>query len=1042
MTSAGAGTRRSERAARPLCPKRHIRLEWLLLMGESTDSDAGREGARAPERQLRDALQQLQIVTEAMSAPVTRCSRDLRYLWVSKPYADRLGLRPEDIVGRRIVDVIGEAAFDTIRPHVEQVLTGKRVEYEERVPYLGLGLRWIHATYTPTFDEQGSPDGWVAVVLDVDERRQAEDTLRRSEPRLLHFAAIVESSDAAIIGKDTEGIVASWNRAAERLFGYTADDMIGRSIRAIIPADRQAEEDEVLKRIRRGETVDHFETVRQRKDGMRIPVSLTISPIRTPAGAIVGVSTIARDVTERTRAEQAMADLQERLLALVAASRSLLASPRTGDVLPAAIRIARELIPADGYAVWQLDQASQTWRIGAYEGISAAFAARMVAANQAAGVSTESFAEPIVAEDVHALPELESRRDAYRSEGVVSILIVPLTLVGALTGVLVWYYRTHQRFSDVEVQTARAIANLLGAAMRTAELYDEQRRSREQADFLAKAGAILASSLDTSDTLKTLAGLAVPRIADWCTVDVVDEQGALERVAVAHVDPAKVQLAKTLQEKYPEDPQSPYGAYEVLRTCRPVFVSETTDDVLVRGAVDEEHLRILRELGLVSYMRLPLAAHERVRGVLTFVCAESGRRYTEADVRFGESVAARAALAMASAEAYEEARRANRLKDDFLATLSHELRTPLNAIVGYARMLRTGALPQERTASAMEALDRNATLLTQIVEDVLDVSRITSGKIRLDVQRVDLPRVVDEAVATVQPAAQAKRVRIQVIVDPRAAPVSGDPDRLQQAVWNLLSNAVKFTPSGGRVQVRVERISSHVEVAVSDTGRGIAPEFLPYVFERFRQADSGFSREYGGLGLGLAIARSIVELHGGTIHAASEGEGKGATFRIRLPVMIVHAEPFTEQARVHPQAERPVAEHALAHLDGVRVLAVDDDEDSLTLLRAILEATGAQVMTAVSGRDALDVLEHENPDVLLADIGMPQMDGFELIRQVRQSTERWIRQLPAAALTAYARSEDRTRTLRSGFQMHLAKPIDPRELVAAIAALVRRQDTG
>jgi len=887
-------------------------------MRESPKPDAERDTTRAAERQLRDALEQLQIVTEAMSAPVTRCSRDLRYLWVSKPYADWVGLRPEDIIGRPIADVLGAEALAAIQPHIDQVLAGKRVEYEARIPYRTAGLRWVHATYTPTFDEHGSPDGWVAVVIDVEERRHTE--------------------------------------------------------------------------------------------------------------------------IERRLAEQAMGDLQQRLLALVAASRSLLASPRADDVLPAAVRIARELIPADGYSVWQRDPATGEWRIGAYEGISAAFAARMVAANQEGGVTTESFSEPIVAEDVHALPALGTRHDAYRAEGVVSVMVMPLTLVGELTGVLVWYYRTRHAFTDVEVQTARALANLLGAAMRTAELYDEQQRSREQSDFLARAGAILASSLDPGETLKRVADLAVPRIADWCAVDVLDDKGAIQRVAVAHVDPAKRQFARLLQERYPQDPRSPYGVHQVLRTGKPLFMPEIPDEVLARAAVDAEHLRILRELGLVSYMCLPLTAHERVRGVLTFVSAESGRHYTEADVRFGESVAARAALAMATAEAYEEARRANRLKDEFLATLSHELRTPLNAIVGYARMLRTGALPAERTASAIEAVDRNATLLTQIVEDVLDVSRIISGKIRLDVQRVDLPRVVDEAVTTIQPAAQAKRIRIQVIVDPRAAPVSGDPDRLQQAVWNLLANAVKFTSADGRVQVRLERINSHVEIAVSDTGRGIAPEFLPHVFERFRQADSGFAREHGGLGLGLAIARSIVELHGGTIHAASEGEGTGATFRIRLPVMILHAEPFTEPVRVHPHAERDVAEHTLARLQNVRILAVDDEEDSLELLRAILEATGATVTTAVSAAEALAAMTHEVPDVLLADIGMPHMDGFEMIRQIRQSPHARLREVPAAALTAYARSEDRTRSLRSGFQMHLAKPIDPRELVAAIASLVRRHD--
>jgi CheY-like chemotaxis protein len=294
------------------------------------------------------------------------------------------------------------------------------------------------------------------------------------------------------------------------------------------------------------------------------------------------------------------------------------------------------------------------------------------------------------------------------------------------------------------------------------------------------------------------------------------------------------------------------------------------------------------------------------------------------------------------------------------------------------------------------------------------------------------------------PAAEAKHIRVETTVDPQVGVVSGDPDRLRQIVWNLLSNAVKFTPKDGRIQVRLERVNSSVEIVVSDTGIGIRPDFLPHIFERFRQADSAATREHAGLGLGLAIVRNLVELHGGTVYATSGGEGKGATFRVRLPLRIVHPEWQPEGARVHPRHEESGPPRSLADfpsLSGTHVLAVDDDPDALRLLKEILQAVGATVTTATSSRAALEIVATDRPDVLVADLGMPSMDGFELIQQLRTSDVPAVRDIPAAALTAYARSEDRAKALKNGFEMHLAKPIDPAELIAAVKALARRRST-
>ncbi|HEX4566412.1 MAG TPA: PAS domain S-box protein [Vicinamibacterales bacterium] len=405
--------------------------------------------------------------------------------------------------------------------------------------------------------------------------------------------------------------------------------------------------------------------------------------------------------------------------------------------------------------------------------------------------------------------------------------------------------------------------------------------------------------------------------------------------------------------------------------------------------------------------------------------------------KIARDITERVRLAEENTRLYEMAREANRMKDEFLAVLSHELRTPLNAIVGYARLLRGGVISGEKATRGLETLERNATWLSQIIDDVLDVSRIVSGKIRLDVQSVELPIIVDNAVSTIQPAADAKNVRVQTMIDPNVGPVSGDPDRLQQVVWNLVSNAVKFTPKGGRIQVRLERVNSHIEITVSDTGAGISSDFLPYVFDRFRQAEGGTTRKTGGLGLGLAIVRHIVEMHGGTVLATSAGEELGATFTVRLPLMIVHPQP-ADSPRVHPRAERLLPLTGLGDLDGLRVVAVDDDHDALTLLRVVLETAGAEVTTVSSPFDAVKRITEVKPHVVVLDLGMPHMDGFEVISRIRASEDPAVRDVPTAALTAFARSEDRTKALRSGFEMHLAKPVDPGELVASVATLARR----
>lgn len=388
--------------------------------------------------------------------------------------------------------------------------------------------------------------------------------------------------------------------------------------------------------------------------------------------------------------------------------------------------------------------------------------------------------------------------------------------------------------------------------------------------------------------------------------------------------------------------------------------------------------------------------------------------------------------------AREEAERANRLKDEFLATLSHELRTPLNAILGWSQVLQYNNLDEAGIKRATATIERNARAQNQLIDDILDVSRIITGKLRLDVRAVDLSNVISEAVDAARPAAEAKNIRLQTLIDPKATQISGDPDRLQQVVWNLLSNAIKFTPKDGRVQLRLERVNSHIEIVVSDTGAGIKPEFLPFVFERFRQSDGSMTRRHGGLGLGLAIVRQLVELHGGAVSVESKGEGQGSTFIVSLPFLPIRLEAEEDLPRVHRSAQNGSELDCPPGLSGLHVLLVDDEADSRELLNFVLESCGAQISTASSAAEAVELIKRERFDVIISDIGMPEEDGFSLIRKIRSFPNEQGGNIPAIALTAYARAEDRVQALRSGFQIHIAKPVESVELIAAVANLAGR----
>ena len=432
----------------------------------------------------------------------------------------------------------------------------------------------------------------------------------------------------------------------------------------------------------------------------------------------------------------------------------------------------------------------------------------------------------------------------------------------------------------------------------------------------------------------------------------------------------------------------------------------------------------------------PLNHDGKIIGTLTII-----EDVTERVAREGElqaQVEARSRLLSSEKLARNDAERANRLKDEFLATISHELRNPLNAILGWAHMLRLGKLTPPNVDRAVETIYRNAKSQAQLVADLLDVSRIISGKLRLDVRTVDLLSIVNAAIDSIRPAADAKSIGLQTILDPAAGPISGDADRLQQIVWNLLTNAVKFTPKGGRVQVKVQRVDSHVEIVVTDSGVGISKEFLPYVFDRFRQADASTTRIHGGLGLGLSIVHQLVDLHGGSVSVHSDGEGKGASFTIILPFVGVVSTEKESEAVEQVHSDEINTFDGLPTLEGLKVLVVDDEADTRELIQEVLKDCGSEVILSRSAAEALEALEKYKPDILISDLGMPDEDGYSLISKIRALPSERGGHIPAAALTAYARAEDRMRVLRSGFQFHLPKPVDSAELVTVVASLAGR----
>ncbi|HKC62616.1 MAG TPA: ATP-binding protein, partial [Pyrinomonadaceae bacterium] len=514
-----------------------------------------------------------------------------------------------------------------------------------------------------------------------------------------------------------------------------------------------------------------------------------------------------------------------------------------------------------------------------------------------------------------------------------------------------------------------------------------------------------------------------------CVVHTIEEDGKLHQLAAAHTDPAKLELLREINRRYPAGLDSAHSYPLVVRTGEPELISEITDEKLARVSRDEEHLRLLGELGLKSTLCVPLKARGRTLGAITFATAESGRIYNEADLALAENLAHRAATAVDNARLYQEAQRANRAKDEFLATLSHELRTPLTPIIGWVHMIRGGILKGDDIDRGLGVIEKNSQALTRLINDLLDMSAIMSGKMRIEKAPVALDAILKEAIETVRPSAERRGIILEVKdYDDTQVIINGDRTRLVQSFWNILVNAVKFSNDRARIRIACEADEREARVTVEDEGHGITPEFLPFVFERFSQEDSSKTRLHGGLGIGLALVKSFIEAHGGQVKAESNGQDRGSRFIIRLPRFGVNA---GSQEQFAAQLEAGAAPNK------VNVLVVEDSPDTLELLHKALKKRGYNVKSCASAEEALRAASSRQYDIVISDIGMPETSGYELIERLRLLPH--MSDVPAIALSGYVSRRDVEAALTAGFDAHIAKPTDPATLIEEIERRVGRK---
>ena len=775
--------------------------------------------------------------------------------------------------------------------------------------------------------------------IEAGEAVRARDASQIAVRRL---AAIVESSDDAIVSRDLNGIISSWNKGAERILGFTAEEMVGKPITLLIPPDRQAEEAEILRGIRQGQPIEHFETIRRRKDGRLINVSLTVSPIRNEDGEVIGVSKIARDITE---SKEALEKLQRALdfdqTVMLSMGEGLYTVDTHG-------RVTFMNLSAERLLGWRLEE--------------------LIGREMHALVHhTHPDGTPFPSEECAGLQVLKDGKMLVEHQDS--------------------FIRKDGSFFDAVYSSAalRSGDEITGVVVVFRDITERKRAEEEirfQAYLLdAVEQAVIATDLNGKITFWNS---FAENLYGWTASEALGAN-ILDLTPSVKMKDHAAEIFERLQSG-----QSWSGEFEVRRRDGTSFPATIEDSPIIN-----ERGELIGIVGVSTDNTLRRRAEEERENLLL------------------REQAARA-----------EAEEANRLKDEFLATLSHELRNPLNVVIGYSEILRRsdGTQPHSFVVKAAETIRRNALAQSQLVSDLLDLSRLQMGKLSLDRQPVSLSTVITEAIETVSAEVKAKKINLFVELDSEILVVEGDSVRLGQIAWNLLNNAVKFTPLEGEIKVRLSREGDEAKLTVADSGQGISPEFLPHVFEIFRQADASSSRKQGGMGIGLALVKQLTELHDGRVHVDSEGHNRGASFSVSIPLYKVGADGL--------KSEKVTATGALR---SKFILVVDDSPESTEVLGKLLEIEGAFVDLARSGAEALKIAEKKRFDLVISDISMPEMDGYQLLKELRKLPN--MQTVPAVALTGHGRTSDIERAHEEGFAQHLVKPVDIDQLLVIVRQL-------
>lgn len=1058
------------------------------------------------EETLQRREEELWLITNALPVLVAYVDKHYYYRFNNQTYEAWFGQPAASFTGRHVQEVLGEAAYETVRPYMEQVLSGQQVSFESQISYREGGIRYIKADYVPHINSLGEVEGYFSLVSDISERKQAEaereQLLQELASERARFEAVLRQMPEGVIIADaaSEALILA-NERTNQIFQYSFElnlelEEYDRRVpfHAYHPNGQAYAPDEypLARSLRTGEIVSHEEMEIRYVDGHRIFIDANSSPIFDSQGQVTSAIVMIQEITERKQAEIALRQSEERAQLAIKVGRlgtwhynldldaveldermrEIWGEPDEAETISLP-KVMERIHPDDRERVAHAigaalhPSSSGTYKID-YRIIWDDGTERWVSANgQVLFDGTEASRQP-----VRFLGTALDITDRKQSEAALRQSEERLRLAQRAAGAGLWdwdivtnqvtwseeYYRLYGLDATVVPSYNNWLAAILepdreSVAQATRQALEQRTNLNVEFRILHPTHGIcwlVAIGQTFYDTDSDTDGKPVRMTG--IALNITDrKQAEVEREQLL----AREQSANETLQRFIE--RTPVAVVMLDREMRYLVASHCWMREYASGYTDLKglsHYEVMTDIP--ERWR---QAHQRCLAGATARCEED--YYLRADgsalwlyweilpwyasdgeiggiIIFAENITERKQAAQEretllarEQKVRKEAEQANRIKDEFLAVLSHELRSPLNPILGWSKLLQSRQFDQAGTRRALETIERNARLQAQLIDDLLDISRILRGKTMLNVRPVDLGTVIDAALETVRLSAETKGIKIHKVIAGKVGLVSGDDGRFQQIIWNLLSNAVKFTPGGGQIEIRLEQVSTNAQIQVRDTGKGITPEFLPHVFEHFRQEDGTTTRKFGGLGLGLAIVRYLTELHGGTVEAESPGVGLGATFTVLLPISNNKNElPPDEAASSSSVAESlPLA--------NVRILVVDDEADMRELIFTILEHTGAEIKMTASAIETLNALETFQPSILISDIGMPEMDGYELLRQIRSRSPEQNKEFPAIALTAYAGEINQQQALTAGFQRHIAKPVEPEELIQAIVSLVK-----